>query len=33
MFNSATPEIGAVEQKIQDILNTNVKKEEQWYNF
>jgi ABC-type antimicrobial peptide transport system permease subunit len=33
MFNSVTPAISSVEHEIQNILNTNVKKEDQWYNF
>ncbi|WP_400077344.1 ABC transporter permease [Winogradskyella sp. R77965] len=33
MFNSTTPNVNDIESKIQNILDTNVKKDEQWYNF
>ncbi|WP_178983778.1 ABC transporter permease [Winogradskyella helgolandensis] len=33
LFNSASPNVANVEAKIQDILDKNVKKDEQWYNF
>ncbi|EPR73926.1 ABC transporter, permease protein [Winogradskyella psychrotolerans RS-3] len=32
-FNSASPNVANVEAKIQDILDKNVKKDDQWYNF
>ncbi|WP_422107630.1 FtsX-like permease family protein [Winogradskyella sp.] len=32
-FNTDKPNITNVENQIQDILNTNVKKEDQWYRF
>ena len=33
LLNSNTPSIVAIEAKIQDVLNTNVKQDNQWYNF
>ncbi len=33
MLNSDSPDIAGIETKIQELLDVNVKKEEQWYNF
>ncbi|WP_299118911.1 ABC transporter permease [uncultured Winogradskyella sp.] len=33
VFNSDTPSVSTSERKIQGILDVNVKKDEQWYNF
>jgi len=33
LLNSGTPDVARIEAKIQDIVDNNVKKEEQWYNF
>ncbi len=33
LLNSGTPDLVGIEAKIQDIVDINVKKDEQWYNF